>query len=213
LGPEEVTRDIPNMSEYALRNLDEVGIVNVGVSVKAGDILVGKVMPQSESPLTAEEKLLRAIFGEKSSDVKNYSLRMPPGEEGTVVSVKILTKRGVQKDQRALAIEKAEIAKLIKEKQDKIHLVEQQLLRSINTMNNTSLKNLTCYAEFSTLNIGKLDVDNTCQAHLSEMRKFHDQYVGQLNDNFSRKVEKLQSGDDLQQGILKSVKVFVASKI
>jgi len=213
LGPEEITRDIPNMSDQALKNLDEVGIVNIGVSVKAGDILVGKVMPQSESPLTAEEKLLRAIFGEKSSDVKNYSLRMPPGEEGTVVSVKILTKRGIQKDQRALSIEKIEIAKLIKEKQDKISLIEKQLLQLIKTVIASSSCTIKHYKDFCSINVEKLNISQEHIKYLLEIRKFYNDYTQDLNQSFAKKIEKLQSGDDLQQGILKSVKVFVASKI
>merc|ERR1711959_339703 len=112
LGPEEITRDMPNVSEEALRHLDEVGIAYIGAEVRAGDILVGKVTPKSESPMTAEEKLLYAIFGEKAADVRDTSLYVPPGISGTVVNVLILSRRGIEKDERAILIEKQQIEKL-----------------------------------------------------------------------------------------------------
>src|SRR3546814_409117 len=114
LGQEEITRDIPNVGEDALRNLDEAGMVYIGAEVNPGDILVGKVTPKGESPMTPEEKLLRAIFGEKASDVRDTSLRVPPGVTGTVVDVRVFSRRGVDTDERALAIERAEIARLAK---------------------------------------------------------------------------------------------------
>src|SRR6201999_1667418 len=116
LGPEEITRDIPNVGEESLRNLDEIGVVHIGAEVKPGDILVGKVTPKSESPMTPEETLLRAIFGEKASDVRDSSLRLPPGVSGTIVGVKIFSRRGIEKDERALAIEKSEIERLAKDR-------------------------------------------------------------------------------------------------
>src|SRR5690606_11572745 len=115
LGPEEITRDIPNVSEEALKNLDEAGIVYIGAEVRAGDILVGKITPKGESPMTPEEKLLRAIFGEKASDVRDTSLRVPPGVQGTVVEVRVFNRHGVEKDERAMAIEREEIERLAKD--------------------------------------------------------------------------------------------------
>src|SRR5437660_1243912 len=118
LGQEEITRDIPNVGEEALKNLDEAGIVYIGAEVKPGDILVGKVTPKGESPMTPEEKLLRAIFGEKASDVRDTSLKLPPGVTGTIVDVRVFSRRGVDKDERAMAIERAEIEALAKDRDD-----------------------------------------------------------------------------------------------
>src|ERR1700733_3901580 len=125
LGSEEITRDIPNVGEEGLKNLDEIGVVHIGAEVKAGDILVGKVTPKSESPMTPEEKLLRAIFGEKASDVRDSSLRLPPGVTGTIVGVRIFSRRGIEKDERALAIEKAEIERLAKDRDDERAIIER----------------------------------------------------------------------------------------
>src|ERR1700724_202820 len=125
LGPEEITRDIPNVSEEGLKNLDEAGIVYIGAEVKPGDILVGKVTPKGESPMTPEEKLLRAIFGEKASDVRDTSLRLPPGVSGTIVEVRVFSRRGVDKDERALAIERAEIERLAKDRDDERAILER----------------------------------------------------------------------------------------
>ena len=126
LGKEEVTRDIPNVSEEALKDLDESGIVRIGAKVKAGDILVGKITPKGETQLTPEEKLLRAIFGEKAGDVRDTSLTVPPGIEGTVVDVKVFSRRGVDKDERAKSIEEEEIGRLEKDYQDEIAMVEME---------------------------------------------------------------------------------------
>ena len=125
LGQEEITRDIPNVGEEALKNLDEAGIVYIGAEVKPGDILVGKVTPKGESPMTPEEKLLRAIFGEKASDVRDTSLRLPPGVAGTIVEVRVFSRRGVEKDERALAIERAEIERLAKDRDDERAILER----------------------------------------------------------------------------------------
>ncbi len=118
LGPEDITRDIPNVGEEALRNLDEAGIVYIGAEVEPGDILCGKITPKGESPMTPEEKLLRAIFGEKASDVRDTSLRLPPGVAGTVVEVRVFNRHGIDKDERALAIEREEIDRLTKDRED-----------------------------------------------------------------------------------------------
>jgi DNA-directed RNA polymerase subunit beta len=125
LGQEEITRDIPNVGEEALKNLDEAGIVYIGAEVRPSDILVGKVTPKGESPMTPEEKLLRAIFGEKASDVRDTSLKLPPGVAGTVVEVRVFSRRGVDKDERALAIERAEIERLAKDRDDERAILER----------------------------------------------------------------------------------------
>ena len=125
LGEEEITRDIPNVGEEALKNLDEAGIVYIGAEVNPGDILVGKVTPKGESPMTPEEKLLRAIFGEKASDVRDTSLKLPPGVTGTIVDVRVFSRRGVDKDERAMAIERAEIERLAKDRDDERAIQER----------------------------------------------------------------------------------------
>jgi DNA-directed RNA polymerase subunit beta len=127
LGPEEITRDIPNVSEEALKNLDEAGIVYIGAEVQPGDILVGKITPKGESPMTPEEKLLRAIFGEKASDVRDTSLRVPPGVQGTVVEVRVFNRHGVDKDERAMAIEREEIERLAKDRDDEQAILDRNV--------------------------------------------------------------------------------------
>src|SRR6266567_6095641 len=127
LGPEEITRDIPNVGDEALRHLDEAGIVYIGADVKPGDILVGKVTPKGEAPSTPEEKLLRAIFGEKASDVRDTSLRLPPGVAGTIVEVRVFNRHGVDKDERALAIERAEIDRLGKDRDDEFAILNRNI--------------------------------------------------------------------------------------
>src|ERR671932_607355 len=127
LGPEEITRDIPNVSEEALKNLDEAGIVYIGAEVRAGDILVGKITPKGESPMTPEEKLLRAIFGEKASDVRDTSLRVPPGVTGTIVEVRVFNRHGVEKDERAMAIEREEIERLAKDRDDEQAILDRNV--------------------------------------------------------------------------------------
>jgi DNA-directed RNA polymerase subunit beta len=127
LGPEEITRDIPNVGEEALKNLDEAGIVYIGAEVHPGDILVGKITPKGESPMTPEEKLLRAIFGEKASDVRDTSLRLPPGVAGTVVEVRVFNRHGVDKDERAMAIEREEIERLAKDRDDEQAILDRNV--------------------------------------------------------------------------------------
>src|SRR5438270_7076069 len=127
LGPEEITRDLPNVSEEALKNLDEAGIVYIGAEVRAGDILCGKITPKGESPMTPEEKLLRAIFGEKASDVRDTSLRVPPGVQGTVVEVRVFNRHGVDKDERAQAIEREEIERLAKDRDDELAILDRNV--------------------------------------------------------------------------------------
>ncbi len=134
MGPEEITRDIPNVSESALKDLDESGIVRIGATVKAGDILVGKVTPKGETQLTPEEKLLRAIFGEKAGDVRDASLKVPPGIEGTIVDVKIFSRKGVEKDVRAKEIEQSEIARLEKNIKDEVRILTEERNKKVSDL-------------------------------------------------------------------------------
>ena len=142
LGQEEITRDIPNVGEGALKNLDEAGIVYIGAEVNASDILVGKVTPKGESPMTPEEKLLRAIFGEKAADVRDTSLKVPPGVTGTVVEVRVFSRRGVDKDERALSIERAEIEHLAKDRDDEKAILERSFYSRLKELllNQTAVK-------------------------------------------------------------------------
>ena len=225
LGPEEITRDIPNVGEEALRNLDEAGIVAVGAEVKAGDILVGKVTPKGESPMTPEEKLLRAIFGEKASDVRDTSLRVPPGDAGTVVDVRIFNRHGIDKDQRALQIEREQIEKLQEDKEDEQAILER------NTYNR--LRDLLIGKEAAAgpkgFTPGKIsaasmeDLTETqlwdialksekAQAELDALREQFDGSIQELEARFNDKVEKVQRGDDLPPGVMKVVKVLLAVK-
>ena len=134
LGPEEITRDIPNVGEEALRNLDEAGIVYIGAEVQPGDILVGKITPKGESPMTPEEKLLRAIFGEKASDVRDTSLRLPPGAYGTIVEVRVFNRHGVDKDERALQIEREEVERLARDRDDELAILERNIYARLKTL-------------------------------------------------------------------------------
>src|SRR5690606_14817520 len=131
LGKEEITRDIPNVGEEALKNLDESGIIRVGAEVSPGDILVGKITPKSETQLSPEEKLLRAIFGEKAGEVRDTSLKLPPGVEGTVISTQVFSRKGTQKDDRMLAIEKREIERIEKDQRDEIAIVRDAAFKEI----------------------------------------------------------------------------------
>ena len=225
LGSEEITRDIPNVGEEGLKNLDEIGVVHIGAEVKAGDILVGKVTPKSESPMTPEEKLLRAIFGEKASDVRDSSLRLPPGVSGTIVGVRIFSRRGIEKDERALAIEKAEIERLAKDRDDERAIVERSVYSRLRDLlmdkavvsgpKNFKAKKVNAEV-FETTPKGQLwqiVVDNEKAMHeIEKLKKQLDKVVSQLNARFEEKVGKVQSGDDLAPGVLKMVKVFVAVK-
>lgn len=226
LGPEEITRDIPNVSEESLRNLDEVGVVHVGAEVKPGDILVGKVTPKSESPMTPEEKLLRAIFGEKAGDVRDSSLHVPPGVSGTVVEVRIFSRRGVEKDERAIAIEHQQIEKLAKDRDDQISIIDrfvfiklEKLLigkKIVSGPKSVKFGEVIDEALLSKLSKGQywqlVVEDSNIMNEIEQIKKNYDDAKHELNKNFNDKVEKLQSGDDLPQGALKLVKVFIASK-
>lgn len=226
LGAEEITRDIPNINEEHLSHLDEVGIAHIGAEVKAGDILVGKVTPKSESPMTPEEKLLRAIFGEKASDVRDSSLHLPPGVSGTVVNVEVFTRRGVEKDQRALAIERHQIDLFEKDRDDELSIIEtviyaklkKLLLNNIVVSGPKNVKagvkiNETLLAELNKNQWWNIVVeDEKTSIELTSLREKYQFTVDKINKNFATNVEKVQTGDDLPQGALKVVKVYIAMK-
>ncbi|MDW8313476.1 MAG: DNA-directed RNA polymerase subunit beta [Rhodovarius sp.] len=226
LGQEEITRDIPNVGEEALKNLDEAGIVYIGAEVRPGDILVGKVTPKGESPMTPEEKLLRAIFGEKAADVRDTSLRLPPGVSGTVVDVRVFSRRGVDKDERAMAIEKAEIARLAQDRDDEKAIQE----RSFYSRLREKLLNQKASGGFKGIKAGTVITDEVLNqfaratwrqigvqddrvaAEIEALKREFDAAVERLQKRFESKVEKLQRGDELPPGVMKMVKVFVAVK-
>jgi DNA-directed RNA polymerase subunit beta len=226
LGQEEITRDIPNVGEEALKNLDEAGIVYIGADVAPGDILVGKVTPKGESPMTPEEKLLRAIFGEKASDVKDTSLRVPPGVTGTIVEVRVFSRRGVDKDERALQIERAEIERLAKDRDDEQRILERSFFGRLKEMliNQTSVSGPKTFkagktvteADLQALTTGQwrqiVVADEETMSNIEAMGATFDEAVGNLKARFENKVEKLQRGDELSPGVMKMVKVFVAVK-
>ncbi len=225
LGPEEITRDIPNVGEEALRNLDEAGIVAIGAEVMPGDILVGKVTPKGESPMTPEEKLLRAIFGEKASDVRDTSLRLPPGVAGTVVEVRVFNRHGVDKDERALAIERAEIERLGKDRDDEFAILNRNIqgrLREL-LVGKTAVSGPKGLGrgEISAEKLGEIAPglwwqialdDDKAMGELEAMRRQFDEARKRLDRRFEDKVDKLQRGDELPPGVMKMVKVFVAVK-
>ncbi|WP_296175422.1 DNA-directed RNA polymerase subunit beta [uncultured Brevundimonas sp.] len=225
LGPEEITRDIPNVGEEALRNLDEAGIVAIGAEVQPGDILCGKVTPKGESPMTPEEKLLRAIFGEKASDVRDTSLRLPPGVAGTVVDVRVFNRHGVDKDERAVAIERAEIERLGKDRDDELKILERNvygrlkpLLLGKDAVSGPKGMGRGEVTEEKLAEVSKglwwqvaLD-DEKSMGELEAMKKQFEDARKALDRRFEDKVEKLQRGDELPPGVMKMVKVFVAVK-
>jgi DNA-directed RNA polymerase subunit beta len=226
LGPEEITRDIPNVGEEALRNLDEAGIVYIGAEVQPGDILVGKITPKGESPMTPEEKLLRAIFGEKASDVRDTSLRLPPGAFGTIVEVRVFNRHGVDKDERALQIEREEIERLARDRDDELTILERNIYSRLKTLitGKTAVKGPKGVKAGSTIDeelLGTLSKGQWWQLALAEeseakdVEALHDQFEAQkraLDNRFDDKVEKVRRGDDLPPGVMKMVKVFVAVK-
>ena len=226
LGPEEVTADIPNVSESALSKLDESGIVYVGAEVKSGDILVGKVTPKGETQLTPEEKLLRAIFGEKASDVKDTSQRVPSGMNGTVIDVQVFTRDGVEKDARAKQIEEMELAKVKKDLEDQYRIVaddtflrlERLLVGKISEGGPDDLKR---GARVTRAYLAEIPAESWFEVRLrndaanEQLEKAREQLEIQrtlLDDRFEEKKAKLTSGDDLAPGVLKMVKVYLAVK-
>ncbi|PKU21844.1 DNA-directed RNA polymerase subunit beta [Telmatospirillum siberiense] len=226
LGQEEITRDIPNVGEEALKNLDEAGIVYIGAEVKPGDILVGKVTPKGESPMTPEEKLLRAIFGEKASDVRDTSLRLPPGVAGTIVEVRVFSRRGVEKDERALAIERAEIERLAKDRDDERLILERSFYDRLKNLLVSQIvvngpKGLKVGAPLTEEILASahqsqwrgIAIENDAvMGDIESLKRSFDEGVDRLQKRFEDKVEKLQRGDELPPGVMKMVKVFVAVK-
>ena len=226
LGPEEITRDIPNVGEEALRNLDEAGIVYIGAEVGPADILVGKITPKGESPMTPEEKLLRAIFGEKASDVRDTSLRLPPGDFGTVVEVRVFNRHGVEKDERALQIEREEVERLTRDRDDELAILERNIYGRLKSMllGKTAVKgpkgvkpNSEITEELlETLSKGQYwQLALADEADAAQVEALNAQFEAQkraLTHRFEDKVEKVRRGDDLPPGVMKMVKVFIAVK-
>jgi DNA-directed RNA polymerase subunit beta len=226
LGPEEITADIPNVGDVALAKLDEAGIAFIGAEVKAGDILVGKVTPKGETQLTPEEKLLRAIFGEKASDVKDTSLRVPPGMDGTVIDVRVFTRDGVEKDTRALAIEKAELEKVRKDLEDQRRILEEDLFQRVRSAmlgkaaeagpkkikpgSQIDEAYLSDLPREQWLEIRLQDEDgNAAVERAAERLKLQRK---EFEKRFEEKRAKITAGDDLAPGVLKMVKVYLAVK-
>ena len=226
LGPEEITRDIPNVSEEALKNLDEAGIVYIGAEVQPGDILVGKITPKGESPMTPEEKLLRAIFGEKASDVRDTSMRMPPGTFGTIVEVRVFNRHGVEKDERAMAIEREEIERLAKDRDDEQAILDRNVYARLADMltDKEAVAGPKGFKKGTTLSREMLTDyprsqwwqfavdDERAQSELEALRGQYDDSKKALEQRFMNKVEKVQRGDEMPPGVMKMVKVFVAVK-
>jgi DNA-directed RNA polymerase subunit beta len=226
LGQEEISRDIPNVGEEALKNLDEAGIVYIGAEVNPGDILVGKVTPKGESPMTPEEKLLRAIFGEKAADVRDTSMRLPPGVSGTIVEVRVFSRRGVDKDERAMAIERAEIERLAKDRDDERAILERSFFGRLKDLligqkaesgpkNFATGKAITeeMLSEFTHGQWRQIAVKtDSAMEQIERTGKVFDDSINALKKRFEDKVAKLQRGDELPPGVMKMVKVFVAVK-
>ncbi|MEO1312855.1 MAG: DNA-directed RNA polymerase subunit beta [Pseudomonadota bacterium] len=226
LGPEEITRDIPNVGEEALRNLDEAGIVYIGAEVGPADILVGKITPKGESPMTPEEKLLRAIFGEKASDVRDTSLRLPPGDYGTVVEVRVFNRHGVEKDERALQIEREEVERLARDRDDELAILERNIYARLKSliMGKKAVKGPKGVASGSMIDDTLLEGLSKGQwwqlalgeeKEAAEVEALNAQFEIQkkaLDRRFEDKVDKVRRGDDLPPGVMKMVKVFIAVK-
>ena len=229
LGPESLTRDIPNVSEEALKNLDESGIIYIGARVKQGDILVGHVSPKSETLLTPEEALLRNIFGEKALNVKDTSLRVGPNEEGTVIGVNILTRHGVKKDERTQMIELEKIAKINKDRDEEVQIMEKgfadqifQIAEGHTIESGTgTLKpfigkklNQEVFDAIKPSDFKKMVIsDKEAQAKIEEIRDVHILTLKQLNENADREIEKATESNSLNAGVLKEVKVYIAHKM
>ena len=235
LGPEEITRDIPNINESFLRNLDESGVIRIGATVKPGDILVGKVTPKGETTLTPEEKLLRAIFGEKAGDVRDASLYCPPGIEGTIVDVKIFCRKGAEKDERHKAIEAAHVAKLEKNLADEIRILTDERLKRLNDLlggqklvadlhdERTNKRLLIKGTELtrdilekiSTRNLKRLrlnDKDPLLIEKIDEVEEMTSRQIDVLRKITDERIAKLKKGDELPPGVIKLVKVYIAMK-
>jgi DNA-directed RNA polymerase subunit beta len=233
LGPEEITQDIPNVGEEALKDLDESGIVRIGAEVKPSDILVGKITPKGEMQLSPEEKLLRAIFGEKAGEVRDTSLRVPPGVEGTIINVRVFSRKGVSKDERSKSIEESEILRLRKDQEDEIRIIEESTMRKLKHLlvgqtaaarlsDDDSRRVLLTKGKEITEEVldeipssawGRIKVeDEKAEEELTRSVEALEDQAAQIREDFDKRIEKLQSGDELPPGIIKMVKVFVAIK-
>ncbi|MGC1270078.1 MAG: DNA-directed RNA polymerase subunit beta [Croceibacterium sp.] len=226
LGPEDITRDIPNVGEEALRNLDEAGIVYIGAEVHPGDILVGKITPKGESPMTPEEKLLRAIFGEKASDVRDTSLKLPPGVSGTIVEVRVFNRHGIEIDDRTRAIQNEEIERLKKDSEDERNILNRATYNRLRDMlvgqvASAAPKGIKKGTDIDADLLDTVDryewfkfavADDAVQAQLEAVKGQYDEAVKRIKDKFEDRKEKLERGDELAPGVLKMVKVFVAVK-
>ncbi len=233
LGKEEITRDIPNVSEDSLRNLDDSGVVRIGAEIKPGDTMVGKVTPKGETQLSPEEKLLRAIFGEKAGDVKDTSLRVPPGVEGVVIDAKVFSRKGVEKDERSLAIEEMEVARLSKDMDDEISCLQkgvrhglaeilsgQKALSAVVSREGGILLeegreiSLDLLYKLSISRIKRLDYSNREEFEdvIETMYERYNRQVNQVKKRCEARIDRLRKGDDLPPGVIKMVKIYVATK-
>ena len=233
LGPEEITRDIPNVGEEALKDLDEHGIIRIGAEVKPGDILVGKVTPKGETQLTPEEKLLRAIFGEKAEEVKESCLYVPPGIEGTIVDVRIFSRKGIAKDGRAKSIEDEDIQRLQRDLEEEIKIVKEEkynrlrdLLRgqhAAEDIRNMKTREVICsqgktitekhLEQVKDEHLAKIKIKNTdVQANIESVNSEANQYMRYLEGKYDEKVERARKGDELPPGVNKLVKAYIAMK-
>ena len=233
LGKEEITRDIPNVSEDALRNLDESGIIRIGAEVKPGDILIGKVTPKGETQLTPEEKLLRAIFGEKAGDVKDASLNVPPGIEGTVVDVKIFSRKGVEKDERTKSIENDDMQRLQRDYQDELRIIEEEKYKKIKEIvsgqtaaedvidsetGDVILNKKKKFTQSLLDAISDRDLENIqladpeYQEKLEEIERSTNDQIDILQTIFDERMSRFKKGDELPPGVIKLVKVYIAMK-
>jgi DNA-directed RNA polymerase beta subunit len=233
LGPEEVTRDIPNVGEDALRNLDESGIIRIGAEVKPGDILVGKVTPKGETQLTPEEKLLRAIFGEKAEEVKESCLYVPPGIEGTVVDVRIFSRKGTEKDDRAKSIEEEDIQKLQRDLEEEVRIAKEEKFKKLRSllvgravsddMKDSKTKEVLCAKgkKLSEKHLEKIKdehlmriklEDSTARERLESANNEFNHYIRYLELRYDEMVDRLKRGDELPPGVNKVVKTYIAMK-
>jgi len=233
LGKEEITRDIPNVSEEALRNLDESGVIRIGAEIKSGDILVGKVTPKGETQLSPEEKLLRAIFGEKAGDVKDTSLRVPPGAEGVVIDAKVFSRKGVEKDERTLAIDEFEIKTLERDMEDEVNCLKKGVRNSLADLLDgktatAAIKDkkgealLAKGKKISREVIERLSLSSIKLINYAEKDKFegevallferYESQVKLVRDRYEARISRLKKGDDLPPGVIRMVKVYVATK-
>jgi len=234
LGREEITRDIPNLGDESLKNLDESGIIHIGAEVKAGDILVGKITPKGETQLSPEEKLLRAIFGEKAGDVKDSSLRVPPGIEGIIIDANVFSRKGVERDARSKAIEEEEISRIMKDQNDEIQIVQREALLLLKKVlagkisagtikDDRSDKVLISRGEkFTSERLAKIPVKKWKELSVTKGKelkekvdkiiKDYKEQVSLIKEGFEGKIAKLKRGDELPPGVVKMVKVYVAVK-